>query len=138
MLFSDADITNEAITLGLTNPVTETVWLLAPSDVSVTLPDILPVGAVAADRTSTTTLLTVPPVWESVTVLLYPLPAASETSKPAGAVAVMLPVKPVPETVNCCICGLTDAVPAQAEIGPVAAVTVMVGDETLVGFTVMV
>ena len=69
--------------------------------------------------------------------MLYPLPAVSDTSKQAGAIAVILPVKPLPETVNCWILGLADAVPAQAAIVPVAVVAVMVGGVG-VGFTVMV
>jgi len=49
-------------------------------------------------------------------------------------VAVILLVKPLPETVNCCTLGFADAVPAQADIVPLAAPAVMVG----VGFTVIV
>ena len=70
-------------------------------------------------------------------LLPYPSAAASETSKPAGAVAVILPVKLLPDTVNCRICGSADAVPAHAEIPPMAAPVVMVGNNAGVRFTVM-
>ena len=82
--------------------------------------------------------LTIPPDWVSVILLPYPLPAVSETSKPVGAVAVMFPVKLLPDTVNCWIFGLVEAVPAQAEMAPDPVVAVMAGGVTPAGYTVMV
>jgi len=87
--------------------------LVAPAEVSTTLPDILPDGADAADRTYTALAFTVPPNWLSVTFFPYPVPAASDTSKPVGAVIDIFAVKPLPETVNCWIFGLAEAGPAQ-------------------------
>jgi hypothetical protein len=78
---------------------------------------------------------TVPPVCGSVILLPYPLPAASDTWKPVGAVTVIFPVKLLPETVNCWILGLMDALPAQAEMAPVGDPDVMEGGA---GFTVIV
>jgi len=72
-----------------------------PVEVKTTLPDILPADAVLADRTNIVVLLTEPAVCVSVTLLPYPLLAVSDTSKLAGAVAIMLLVKPLPDTVNC-------------------------------------
>jgi len=48
------------------------------------------------------------------------LPEAADTSNPGGAVAVTADVKLLPDTVNCWILGLADAVPAQAVMVPVA------------------
>ena len=56
------------------------------------LPDILPV-ADADDRTYTVVLFAVPPVSVMVTLLPKPLVALVETSKPVGAVEVILPVR---------------------------------------------
>jgi hypothetical protein len=58
-----------------------------------------------------------------------------DTSKPAGAVAVIFPVKPIPANVNWRILGLADAVPTQAEMLPVTAPARIVGND---GFTVIV
>ena len=71
-------------------------------------------------------LFTVPAVCVSVTLLPYPLPAASDTWNPAGAVVVIFAVNLAPETVNCWILGLADGVPAQDNIlpdAPLAAIT---------------
>ena len=87
---------------------------------------MLPV-AEAADRTYTKVLLAVPFVCASVTLLPYPLPAASDTSKPDGAVAVILADKMLPETVNCWIFGLADGEPAQAEMVPVTEPGFIIG-----------
>ena len=84
-----------------TFPVTAAFWLVAPVELRTTFPEILPIAAEAADRTYNTILLTVPPDCVSVTLLPYPLPAASDTWKFAGAVATIFAVKPLPETVNC-------------------------------------
>jgi hypothetical protein len=84
-----------------------------------------------------TVLFAVPPDCGTVTVFAYPLPAESDTSKPGGAVAIILFVKPVPDTVNCCMFGLADGEPWQAEIGPVAALAVITGGIDA-GFTVIV
>jgi len=50
-------------------PVTAAFWLVAPVELSTTLPDMLPADAVLADRAKIVVLLTVPPDWVSVTVL---------------------------------------------------------------------
>jgi hypothetical protein len=77
----------------------------------------------------------------SVTVSPYPLfPVGTglrDTWKLSGAVTVILPFKPVAETINCCISGLADAVPAQAEMIPVAGPAVIAGCVAAAGFTVM-
>ena len=60
-----------------------------------------------------------------VTMLPNPPPADSDTAKPAGAVAVILPVKLLPETINCWIKGLLEAKPVQPEMLPVAVLAVI-------------
>ncbi len=55
---------------GLINPVTAMVCSVAPPSVRVTLPEILPGGAVAAERMYTGTLLMAPA--EGVRVTLLP------------------------------------------------------------------
>ena len=107
--------------------------MVAPGEVSVTFPDILP-DAEAADLTYTTTPLTFPPDWVMATLFPNPLVEFSDTSKPAGAVAVISLVRLLPDMVNCSILGLSDAVPAQALIAPVGVEAVIDGVE----FTVMV
>jgi len=62
---------------------------------------MVPTGAVAAERTKITVLLTVDPTLVSVTLLPYPVVAESDTSKLVGAVTVISAVKPVPEVVIC-------------------------------------
>lgn len=49
---------------------------------------------------------------------------------------MILPVKPVPETVNCCTLGLAEAVPTQADILPVAGEAVTVDSNTPVAVLV--
>ena len=96
-----------------------------------------PGDAVDDDLTYTIALFTLPPAWAMVTELPKPLPELSEISNPGGAAAVMLPVNLLPLTANCSNCGLTDAVPTQAEIAPVAVFATMAAVARL-GSTVMV
>jgi hypothetical protein len=117
-------------------PVIGTFEFTVP-ETNVTFPEILPVGAEAPERTYTTVLLTAPPDNGSVTLFPNPLPAESDTSKLFGAVATMSADRSPPETINCWILGLAEAVPAQAEIMPLAWLVMMVGTVG-VGFTVMV
>ena len=70
----------------------------------------------------------------SVRLLLKPVVALSDISKFRGAVAVMLAVSPLPETVNCRTSD--EAVPSQPVILPVTVLAVIVGMDN--GFTVMV
>ena len=70
----------------------------------------------------------------SVRLLLKPVVELSDISKFRGAVAVMLAVSPLPETVNCRTSD--EAVPSQPVILPVTVLAVMVGMDD--GFTVMV
>ena len=116
-------------------PVTATVWVAAPAEVKVTLPAILPGGSVAAERTYMIPLSTFPPDCIKVMALPKPLPVARDISNPTGAVAIILPVKPLPETLICWTSGLAEAEPTQAEITPLAVLAVMVGGG---GLTVMV
>ena len=109
-----------------TTPATAALRLVAPDELSTTLPEILPDWAEAAERTYIVVLFTVPADWVRITLLPYPLPEEGDTSKPVGAVAVIFADRPLPETVNCWILGLADAVPIQAEMLPVTAPAVIV------------
>ena len=80
-------------------------------------------------------LLILPAVGVRVSVFVKPLPDDNDISKPAGAVAVILPVKLTPDTVSCCRLGLAEDEPSHAVIVPLAALAVMVGTA---GVTVMV
>ena len=110
-----------------TVPVTATFWLVAPGELNTTLPEIFPGDAEAADCTKIKVLFTIPPACVSVKLLLYPLPAVSDIAKPVGAVAVILPGKLLPLTINCWILGLAEAVPTQAEMSPHAVPEVIAG-----------
>ena len=63
-----------------------------------------------------------------VTVFPKPLDGDKDTSKPAGAVAVISPVRALPETVNCCKLGSAEAEPAQAEMVPDTGPAVIPGE----------
>lgn len=120
----------------MTVPVTVTVLSVAPDEVSVTLPDMLPVTE-AAKPTYIVTLFTVPPDCGMLTMLLYTPVALRDNWNPGGAVATMPLVKLFPETVNCPTCGLTEAEPSHAEMVPVTGPAIIVG-VTDNGLTVIV
>jgi hypothetical protein len=119
--------TPDTVGNAFTAPFTATLRLDAPAEASDTLPAIFPAGADAADRTYTTVLLTVPPDCVSDTLAAYPLPGERDTWKFAGAVAVMFPVRPLPDTVNCCRLGFDDEAPMHAEMLPVTVPAVITG-----------
>ena len=91
----------DGLSAAVTVPLTATVLSGPPGVDKFTLPLILPAGAVAAARTYTVALFTVPPLCVRVRLLLYPLPGARDISKFGGAVAVISAINPCPDTVNC-------------------------------------
>lgn len=104
----------------LTVPLTGISWLTEPIEVIDTFPEMAPAAAVAVDCTYIIVLFTVPAWGINVRLLPKPLFGDVEISKFAGALTEMFPVRLLPETVICCRFGLADAMPAQAEIVPVA------------------
>src|SRR6185503_1777686 len=82
-------------------------------------------------------LITVPPVCCRTTEPLKPLLGEVDISKTDGTLAVMLSMRLLPEIVNCSVCGLAEALPAQATIVPVTGPVLITGAVTD-GFTVMV
>jgi hypothetical protein len=72
-------------------------------------------------------LFTVPSVGVIVTFKPYPPEELSDTSKPAGAVAVRSPVRLLPETVNCAMLGLVDGDPGHDAICPMGVLAVSPG-----------
>ena len=99
------------------------------------MPEIAPAGSVAADRIYKGVLNVTPAASARETLLPKGPVALNDIWKPGGAVAVITPVKLLPDTVNCWTLGLAEAVPTQAEMVPVAGVIVIVG---AMEFTVMV
>jgi len=84
----------------VTFPLTATRRLVAPVLERVMLPEGVPAAAEAARRTKTVPEA-LPPDWVMVAVVAKPLVALTvETSKLAGAVAVILAVRLVPLTVK--------------------------------------
>ena len=67
-------------------------WVTALAEVIATLPEGVP-EAELVKRTYMVVVATTPLVWVNATVAPYPEPEEVETSKPVGAVTVMLPVK---------------------------------------------
>lgn len=102
-------------------PLAVIFCVVAPVDAQAILPEGVPV-AVAVILTYIVVVLTVPPDGANRTLAAKPVPDTSDTSKPAGAVTVKLPVKLVPETVNVCS---AEAVPAQAVNGVNVPLTTM-------------
>ena len=82
-------------------PVTGISIVFAPGEVPVILPELLPAGAVAAKRTYTGTLFTVPPTGKIVKLLPKPVVGERDISKPLGPVKEMGPVKAVADTSTC-------------------------------------
>ena len=69
-------------------------------------------------------VLTAPPAGVNETPVANPLPEASDTSKPAGAVTSRFTLNPVPDTVNVCS---AEAVPEHATKASKVPETVMAG-----------